>query len=262
MASRRERSACGDLTTSLVQAEVNGERLTPGEIASFFILLVIAGSETTRNAISHRVLALTRYPEQRQRWWNDFTGLNHTAVEEILRWSSPVIYMWRTLTQDVELDGVNMTAGQKVTMWYQSANRDEATFDDPWTFDLGRDPNPHCAFGAGAFISVSAPTWHCKSSARCLANCAVKCPKSSPQTIPNGCCPSSSTESSAYPSAGETATTGAGGGPKGLNACSGLGGLPTIAETQASSDRPLSESEGVMSIGERRNAHHQRDCQC
>ena len=138
-----------DLTTSLVQAEVDGERLASAEIASFFILLTVAGNETTRNAISHGVLALTRYPEQKVKWWADFDGLTHSAVEEIVRWASPVIYMRRTLTHDVELRGVPMAAGDKVTLWYCSANRDESKFADPWTFDVARDPNPHVGFGGG-----------------------------------------------------------------------------------------------------------------
>ncbi|WP_375481917.1 cytochrome P450 [uncultured Mycobacterium sp.] len=138
-----------DLTTSLVQAEVDGERLTSAEIASFFILLTVAGNETTRNAISHGVLALTRYPEQKAKWWADFEGLTHSAVEEIVRWASPVIYMRRTLTHDIELRGVTMAAGDKVTLWYCSANRDESKFADPWTFDVARDPNPHVGFGGG-----------------------------------------------------------------------------------------------------------------
>jgi len=138
-----------DLTTSLVQAEVDGERLSSAEIASFFILLAVAGNETTRNAISHGLLALTRYPEERAKWWADFDGLSHTAVEEIVRWASPVIYMRRTLTQDIELRGTKMAAGDKVTMWYCSANRDESKFADPWTFDVARNPNPHVGFGGG-----------------------------------------------------------------------------------------------------------------
>jgi methyl-branched lipid omega-hydroxylase len=138
-----------DLTSSLVEAEVDGERLTSSEIASFFILLVVAGNETTRNAISHGVLALTRYPEQRQKWWSDFEALAPSAVEEIVRWASPVIYMRRTLTKDVELRGVKMAAGDKLSLWYNSANRDESKFADPWTFDVARDPNPHVGFGGG-----------------------------------------------------------------------------------------------------------------
>jgi methyl-branched lipid omega-hydroxylase len=123
--------------------------LSSAEIASFFILLAVAGNETTRNAISHGLLALTRYPEERAKWWAGFGGLSHTAVEEIVRWASPVIYMRRTLTQDIELRGTKMAAGDKVTMWYCSANRDESKFADPWTFDVARNPNPHVGFGGG-----------------------------------------------------------------------------------------------------------------
>ncbi|SBS70895.1 putative cytochrome P450 124 [uncultured Mycobacterium sp.] len=138
-----------DLTTALVAAEVDGERLTSAEIASFFILLAVAGNETTRNAISHGVLALTRYPEQRRIWWNDFEAVTDTAVEEVVRWASPVIYMRRTVTRDIELSGVKMAEGDKVTMWYASANRDEEKFIDPWLFDVTRTPNHHVGFGGG-----------------------------------------------------------------------------------------------------------------
>lgn len=137
-----------DLTTALVAAEVDGERLTSADIASFFILLAVAGNETTRNAISHGVLALTRYPEQREIWWNDFATVAPTAVEEIVRWGSPVVYMRRTATRDVELSGVKISQGDKVTMWYASANRDETKFDNPWMFDVTRDSN-HVGFGGG-----------------------------------------------------------------------------------------------------------------
>ena len=138
-----------DLTTSLVEAEVDGDRLSSSEIASFFILLVAAGNETTRNAISHGVLALSRYPEERDKWWSDFDRLTPTAVEEIVRWASPVVYMRRTLTRDIELSGVKMVAGDKAALWYNSANRDESKFSDPWTFDVARDLNPHLGFGGG-----------------------------------------------------------------------------------------------------------------
>ncbi|MCV7226328.1 cytochrome P450 [Mycolicibacterium komossense] len=138
-----------DLTTSLVHAEVDGERLTSAEVASFFILLVVAGNETTRNAISHGLLALTRYPQERDTWWRDFNGHSKTAVEEIIRWASPVIYMRRTLTRDIELSGVSMASGDKVTLWYGSANRDQERFQDPWRFDIRRDSNPHLGFGGG-----------------------------------------------------------------------------------------------------------------
>jgi len=149
LADDRRATPGDDLTTSLVQAELDGERLTSGEVASFFILLVIAGNETTRNAISHGVLALSRYPEQRDDWWNHYDDVAPTAVEEIVRWASPVAYMRRTVTRDTELSGVTMRAGDKVTLWYGSANRDEAKFADPWTFDVRRHPNPHVGFGGG-----------------------------------------------------------------------------------------------------------------
>ena len=149
LAEDRRANPHEDLTTSLVQAEVDGEQLSSSEVASFFILLAVAGNETTRNAISHGVLALSRFPAERTRWWNDFDGLNRTAVEEIIRWASPVVYMRRTLTRDFELSGAQMNQGDKVTMWYCSANRDEDKFTDPWRFDVGRDPNPHLGFGGG-----------------------------------------------------------------------------------------------------------------
>lgn len=149
LAEDRRDNPRDDLTTALVAAEVDGERLTSAEIASFFILLAVAGNETTRNAISHGVLALSRYPEQREIWWNDFDTHTATAVEEIVRWASPVVYMRRTATRDVELSGVMIAAGDKVTMWYGSANRDEAKFDNPWKFDVTRAHNHHLGFGGG-----------------------------------------------------------------------------------------------------------------
>ena len=138
-----------DLTTNLVQAELDGERLTSAEVASFFILLVVAGNETTRNAISHGVLALSRYPDQRDDWWNNYDDIAPTAVEEVVRWASPVAYMRRTANVDVELGGVQLSAGDKITLWYGSANRDETKFVDPWKFDVRRHPNPHLGFGGG-----------------------------------------------------------------------------------------------------------------
>jgi cytochrome P450 len=149
LAEDRRRAPREDLTTSLVHAAVDGDTLTSAEIAAFFILLVFAGAETTRTAISHGLLALTSYPDQRQLWWDDFDALSRTAIEEIVRWSSPLIYMRRTLTRDYVLNGTAMAAGDKVTMWYASANRDERVFDDPWTFDVRRERNPHVGYGAG-----------------------------------------------------------------------------------------------------------------
>ena len=149
LAEERRANPGDDLTTSLVHAEVDGERLTSAEIASFFILLSAAGNETTRNAISHGMVALTRYPEEREKWWSDFDGVANTAVEEIVRWASPVIFMRRNLTQDIEMGGIEMKAGDKVSLWYNSGNRDEAKFANPWFFDVTREPNPHIGYGGG-----------------------------------------------------------------------------------------------------------------
>ena len=108
LAESRRTAPGDDLTTNLVQAEVDGERLTSSEIASFIILLSAAGNETTRNAISHGMVALTRYPDQRAAWWADFDELAPTAVEEIVRWASPIIFMRRNLTEDIEMRGIKM----------------------------------------------------------------------------------------------------------------------------------------------------------
>jgi cytochrome P450 len=139
-----------DLTSVLMHAVVEGERLTTQEFGSFFILLVVAGNETTRNAISHGLKALTDYPEQRERWWADFDGHTKTAVEEIVRWATPVIHFRRTATADTELSGQKIAAGDKVVLWYNSANRDERVFEDPYRFDVTRPLQPgQVGFGAG-----------------------------------------------------------------------------------------------------------------
>jgi cytochrome P450 len=138
-----------DLTTALMHAEVEGERLTSAEFGSFFILLVVAGNETTRNAISHGMKALTDFPDQRALWWDDFGGVARTAVEEIVRWASPVIHFRRTATADTQIAGHPIAEGDKVVLWYNSANRDESKFADPFVFDLRRDPNPQVGYGAG-----------------------------------------------------------------------------------------------------------------
>jgi methyl-branched lipid omega-hydroxylase len=137
-----------DLTTALITADVDGERLTTGELASFFILLVVAGNETTRNALAHGLLALHDHPDQRAAWAADVDGGARLAVEEIVRWATPVIHFRRTVTRDgVRLGDVELSEGDKVVLFYSSANRDEAVFDDPHRFDVGRDPNDHVGFG-------------------------------------------------------------------------------------------------------------------
>jgi cytochrome P450 len=136
-----------DLVSALVHAEVEGEALTEQELGSFFVLLVVAGNETTRNAISHGMKALCDNPEQRAIWAADFERIAPTAVEEIVRWATPVIHFRRTATCDTVLRGQPILAGQKVVMWYCSGNRDEDVFEAPHRFDLRRAPNDHVGFG-------------------------------------------------------------------------------------------------------------------
>ncbi len=147
MAEDRRKRPREDLTSVLLNAELEGGALASEDLTSFFILLVVAGNETTRNAISHGMKALCDYPDERRRWAADFEGLAATAVEEIVRWASPVIFMRRNLMQDTDLFGPAMKAGDKIVLWYASANRDEAVFADPHRFDIGRTPNPHVGFG-------------------------------------------------------------------------------------------------------------------
>ncbi|MBB5965107.1 cytochrome P450 [Planomonospora venezuelensis] len=140
----RRGNSTGDLTSLLVNGE---ESLTPQELGSFFILLVVAGSETTRNAISHGLKLLTDHPEQRALLLEDFEGRIGGAVEEIIRYSTPVIQFRRTLTRDHSMNGMDYRKGDKVLLFYNSANRDEAVFTDPDAFDITRHPNPHVGFG-------------------------------------------------------------------------------------------------------------------
>jgi methyl-branched lipid omega-hydroxylase len=147
LAAERLERPRSDLTTALVTTEVDGERLSNQEIASFFILLLVAGNETTRNAISQGVLALHEHPDQRARWAAD-PGLDRTAVEEVVRWTSPVTWMRRTATRDGEVNGHRFREGDKFLLLYAAANRDPAVFRDPEVLDLARDPNPHVGFGS------------------------------------------------------------------------------------------------------------------
>jgi cytochrome P450 len=147
LAQLRREKPTDDLTSALVNAEVDGEKLTDQELGSFFVLLVVAGNETTRNAISHGMKALCDYPEQRARWAADFDGLAPTAVEEIVRWATPVIHFRRTATRDTQLSGQKVKEGEKVVLWYCSGNRDDTVFPDPFRFDVGRQNNEHVGFG-------------------------------------------------------------------------------------------------------------------
>jgi cytochrome P450 len=149
LAAHRERHPADDLMTALVQAEIDGERLTRAEIGAFFVLLSVAGNDTTRHTTSHAMHALCRFPDQRAWLVEDLEGRLAAAVEEFVRWATPVMTFRRTATRDSELHGQPIAAGDKVVLFYTSANRDEAAFDAPGSFRLDRDPNRHVGFGGG-----------------------------------------------------------------------------------------------------------------
>ncbi len=154
MAEARKGCPATDIVTELVNADINGEALTSEEFGFFVILLAVAGNETTRNAISHGMIAFLENPDQ----WELFKKERpKTAAEEIIRWATPVTSFQRTALEDTELGGVRIKKGQRVVMMYRSANFDEEVFDDPYTFDITRDPNPHLAFGGtGAHFCIGA----------------------------------------------------------------------------------------------------------
>jgi linalool 8-monooxygenase len=137
-----------DLMTAIAHAEYEGKPIPPMLLNGFFLLMVIAGNETTRNTVTGGIKALIEHPDQRRKLIEN-PGLIPTAVEEILRWVSAVAYMRRTATQDVEMHGRKIAAGDKIVMWYGAANRDEDVFANPDVFDVRRDPNEHLAFGYG-----------------------------------------------------------------------------------------------------------------
>jgi cytochrome P450 len=149
LGKRRLEHPENDVTTTLVHAEIDGEAMPPQDLGPFFLLLVAAGNETTRTAISHGLWAFTQFPDQKRRWLSDLDGHAVTAAEEIVRWASPVMHMRRTLTRDITFAGVEMRKSDKVAMWYISANRDEACFPDPYRFDVTRTPNEQGGFGTG-----------------------------------------------------------------------------------------------------------------
>jgi cytochrome P450 len=138
-----------DLASLLAHASIDGRPLDEIDFFLWFVLLVDAGGDTTRNLVGAGFQALFEHPDELRRLRTDVEGLLPTAIEELLRWVSPVIYMRRTATVDTELRGQTIRAGEKVVVYYGSANRDEAAFEEPERLDLGRTPNPHVAFGGG-----------------------------------------------------------------------------------------------------------------
>jgi cytochrome P450 len=143
-----------DVTSAIVNAEVtdadgNRASIDMDEFAEFVKLLLVGGNETTRNAITHGVRLFSEFPDQKARFLADPQGLAVTTADEILRYATPVTLMRRTATRDVEVAGAPVRAGDKVVMWFRSGNFDDDVYDDPFRFDVGRDPNPHLTFGAG-----------------------------------------------------------------------------------------------------------------
>jgi cholest-4-en-3-one 26-monooxygenase len=148
LAAERRENPRDDIVSALLTSEVDGDRLTEMDFNLFFLLLAVAGNETTRNSIAHGVRAFCDYPDQYRLLVED-PSLATPATEEIVRWASPVMYFRRNVTRDTEMRGQKLEAGDKVSIWYISANRDEDVFDRPFEFDIRRDPNEHVGFGGG-----------------------------------------------------------------------------------------------------------------
>ncbi|MDV2476939.1 cytochrome P450 [Rhodococcus zopfii] len=154
MAAARKECPADDIVTKLIEADIDGDELSPEEFGFFFIVLAVAGNETTRNATTHGMLAFLEHPEQ----WEIFKrDRPKTAVDEIIRWATPVTSFQRTALEDTELGGQKIAKGDRVVMLYASANNDEEVFENPREFDILRDPNPHLAFGGtGAHFCLGA----------------------------------------------------------------------------------------------------------
>jgi cytochrome P450 len=154
--ARKRREPGDDLSTRLLMAEIHGQQLDETDFNLFFMLLIDAGGDTTRQLFGGGMYTLFEHPDERRRLHEDFDGRLSTAVEELLRWVSPVVYTRRTATRDTELNGQPISAGDKVVMYYGSANRDERAFQAPERFDITRSPNDHLSFGGGPHFCLGA----------------------------------------------------------------------------------------------------------
>ena len=172
---RKRGQPADDLSSVLVHAQIDGRPLTEQELHGYLRLLINAGNETTRNALSRGVLALIDHPDQVDRLTDDPDRFVDTAVDEILRWTTPVIEFARTASRDVELHGQTIKAGDHVALWYGAANRDPRVFDNPYSFDIGRSPNEHVAFGHGGHFCLGAnlAKWELRAALRALAESDV-----------------------------------------------------------------------------------------
>jgi cholest-4-en-3-one 26-monooxygenase len=154
MAEDRAKNPGEDIVTKLVQADVDGEKLTDDEFGFFVIMLAVAGNETSRNSITHGMIAFANHPDQ---WELYKRERPETAADEIVRWATPVTAFQRTALEDCELSGVKVRKGQRLVLFYRSANFDEEVFDQPFTLNILRDPNPHLGFGGtGAHYCIGA----------------------------------------------------------------------------------------------------------
>lgn len=149
LAAKRLRDPKDDLISELAQVRVDGKPLDKEELGGYFGLIIAAGSGTTRTALSHGMQAFTLFPDQRRLFMSDPVAHERTMAEEVIRWATPIKHMGRFLTRDIEFKGVQMKKGQKIGIWFIAANRDPRFFEDPFRFDITRDPNPHQSFGAG-----------------------------------------------------------------------------------------------------------------
>jgi cytochrome P450 len=156
VATERRNHPADDIITALLTAEPDGRPLTDLEFKNFFTLMMVAGNETTRHTISHGLIFLVENADQMGQLRDDPEGLSASATEEILRASSVTMHFRRTATEEVELRGRTIAAGDRVVMWYPSANHDEEVFDEPFRFDIRREPNDHLAFGTGRHVCLGA----------------------------------------------------------------------------------------------------------
>jgi cholest-4-en-3-one 26-monooxygenase len=154
MAAVKTENPGDDMVTTLINADIDGEKLSDDEFGFFVVMLAVAGNETTRNSITHGMMAFADHPDQ----WELFKKERpETAADEIVRWATPVTCFQRTALEDYELSGMQIKKGQRVVMFYRSANFDEDVFEDPYTFNILRDPNPHVGFGGtGAHYCIGA----------------------------------------------------------------------------------------------------------